>query len=34
MNTPRRAHAVITLPNGIYAIGGFDGKNYLSSVEK
>ena len=24
----------MALPDGIYAIGGFDGENYLSSVEK
>jgi len=34
MNTPRRALAAVSLPDGIYAIGGFDGDNYLSSVEK
>lgn len=34
LNTPRRALAAVTLPDGIYAIGGFDGFNYLNSVEK
>lgn len=34
LNTPRRALTAVTLPDGIYAIGGFDGQNYLSSVEK
>lgn len=34
MNLPRRALTVATLPDGIYAIGGFDGFNYLPSVEK
>lgn len=31
---PRRALTAVTLPDGIYAIGGFDGFNYLSSVER
>lgn len=43
MNVPRRALTAVTLPDGIYAIGGFDGNsfffyflgfNYLNSVEK
>jgi len=34
LNTPRRALAAVTLPDGIYAIGGYDGENYLSTVEK
>ena len=43
MNVPRRARTTVTLPDGIYAIGGFDGNyffnyfvgfNYLNSVEK
>ena len=34
MNVPRRALSTIMLPDGIYAIGGFDGANYLSSVER
>lgn len=34
LNIPRRALSAVTLPDGIYAIGGFDGYNYLSSVEK
>jgi len=43
MNVPRRALTTVTLPDGIYAIGGFDGNyffnyfvgfNYLNSVEK
>jgi influenza virus NS1A-binding protein len=34
LNIPRRALSAVTLPDGIYAIGGFDGKNYLSSVER
>ena len=34
MNEARRALAVVALPDGIYAIGGYDGKQYLSSVEK
>jgi adenine deaminase len=24
----------VTLPDGIYAIGGFDGENYLNTVER
>ena len=34
LNVPRRALAAVTLPDGIYAIGGFDGENYLSTVER
>eukprot|EP00349_Pseudokeronopsis_sp_Brazil_P012382 CAMPEP_0202978792 /NCGR_PEP_ID=MMETSP1396-20130829/85117_1 /ASSEMBLY_ACC=CAM_ASM_000872 /TAXON_ID= /ORGANISM="Pseudokeronopsis sp., Strain Brazil" /LENGTH=313 /DNA_ID=CAMNT_0049717921 /DNA_START=1420 /DNA_END=2358 /DNA_ORIENTATION=- len=34
MNQARRALAAVALPDGIYAIGGFDGKHYLDSVEK
>ena len=34
MNQARRALAAVALPDGIYAIGGYDGKQYLSSVEK
>ncbi|KRX04279.1 hypothetical protein PPERSA_11403 [Pseudocohnilembus persalinus] len=34
MNVKRRALTAVCLPDGIYAIGGFDGQNYLSSVEK
>ena len=34
LNTARRALSAVTLPDGIYVIGGFDGFNYLSSVEK
>ncbi len=30
----RRALSAVTLADGIYAVGGFDGQNYLSSVEK
>ena len=32
MNHARRALAAATLADGIYAIGGFDGKVYMSSV--
>ena len=32
MLLPRRALSAVTLADGIYAIGGFDGQNYLSSV--
>ncbi|CAD8103312.1 unnamed protein product [Paramecium sonneborni] len=34
LNIPRRALAGVSLPDGIYAIGGFDGTQYLNSVEK
>lgn len=34
MQIPRRALSAVTLADGIYAIGGFDGQNYLRSVEK
>lgn len=34
MNQARRALATVALPDGIYAIGGYDGKQYLSTVEK
>jgi influenza virus NS1A-binding protein len=34
MNESRRALSLVALPDGIYAIGGHNGKEYLSSVEK
>jgi influenza virus NS1A-binding protein len=34
MKQPRRALAVVALPDGIFAIGGYDGKQYLATVEK
>jgi hypothetical protein len=34
MNECRRALALVALPDGIYAIGGYNGHSYLSSVEK
>lgn len=34
LNIPRRALSAVALPDGIYAIGGFDGNNYLSSIER
>jgi len=34
MKESRRALAAVALPDGIYAIGGYDGRQYLSSVEK
>ena len=34
LKTARRALAAATLADGIYAIGGFDGRHHLSSVEK
>jgi hypothetical protein len=30
----RRALSLVALPDGVYAIGGYNGKDYLSSVEK
>lgn len=33
MNEKRRALSAVSLPNGVYAIGGF-GKSYLNSVER
>ncbi len=34
MKMSRKGLISISLPDGIYIIGGFDGKNYLRSVEK
>lgn len=34
MNVPRRAMSAVTLPDGIYVIGGYDGNKYLKSMEK
>lgn len=34
MAIKRRAMGVVTLLDGVYAIGGFDGERYLSSVER
>jgi influenza virus NS1A-binding protein len=34
MNEARRALSAAVLADGIYAIGGFDGNNYMNSVEK
>lgn len=34
MKTSRRSMCTITLPDGIYCSGGFDGDNYLKVVEK
>ncbi|CDW82034.1 kelch motif family protein [Stylonychia lemnae] len=34
MNECRRALSLVALPDGIYAIGGYNGNRYLSSVEK
>lgn len=33
MNKPRRSFALVALPHGIYAIGGYDGHNCLADVE-
>lgn len=30
----RRSHATVTMPDGVYAIGGFNGTKYLASVER
>mmetsp|Transcript_27053 Transcript_27053/g.26687 ORF Transcript_27053/g.26687 Transcript_27053/m.26687 type:complete len:111 (-) Transcript_27053:3-335(-) len=34
MQIPRRALSAVTLPDGIYAIGGYDGGKYLKTLEK
>jgi influenza virus NS1A-binding protein len=34
LNIPRRALTAVALPDGVYAIGGYNGKEYLSSMEK
>lgn len=34
MSVARRALAAVSMPDGIYSIGGFNGSSYLSSVEK
>ncbi len=34
MQDARRALAVVAMPDGIYAIGGYDGTKYLATVEK
>lgn len=34
MHQGRRALAAVALPDGIYAIGGYNGKDYISSVER
>ncbi len=34
MKDPRRALAAVALPDGIYAIGGYNGKEYINTVEK
>lgn len=33
MNKPRRSFALVSLPHGIYAIGGYDGNQYLKEVQ-
>lgn len=33
MNKPRRSFTLVSLPHGLYAIGGHDGVNYLKEVE-
>ena len=34
LNIPRTGLSVVTLPDGVYAIGGYDGTKYLNTVEK
>jgi N-acetylneuraminic acid mutarotase len=34
MQSPRRALAAVALPDGVYAIGGYNGKQYLNTVER
>lgn len=34
MKETRRALTAVALPDGIYAIGGYNGKDYVASVEK
>jgi hypothetical protein len=29
MNKPRRSFTLVSLPHGLYAIGGYDGNDYL-----
>jgi Kelch motif len=30
----RRSLALVAMPDGVYAIGGYNGSNYLATVEK
>jgi len=34
MREPRRALSAVALPDGIYAIGGYNGSAYIDTVEK
>lgn len=34
LNEPRRALAAVSLPDGVYAIGGYNGSKYLGSMER
>ena len=34
MSDARRALGVVPVPDGIYAIGGYDGQKYLATIEK
>jgi influenza virus NS1A-binding protein len=34
MNEARRALTAVALPDGIYAIGGYNGKEYINTVER
>ena len=31
---PRRSHCSISVPGGLFVVGGYDGMNYLASVER
>lgn len=33
LSTPRANVRLVTLGNGIYAVGGFNGKNFLNTIE-
>ena len=34
MSRPRRALSTVSLPDGLYIIGGYDGREYLSLSER
>jgi len=34
LNTPRRALCAVAMPDGIYALGGYNGERYINSVER
>ena len=33
MNEKWRSHTAVSLPNGVYALGGYNGSTYLNTVE-